>query len=519
MTETQLQQIHALAEDIKKQGYHSVCFWMPCYNVSGGSRYLCDLSVSLAKYTDLKIYYADYKGGYPSQLLEGSKGVEIVEYKDEDLEFSIKEPTIIFTNSTKVIQIKKMNPLSKVLFWHFETIPCGWPLLLFNREAKRFIKTAKKQNGLIYHDWSARDVLSNQFHIRLKNKEYLQMYSKFKPTDTNQSIKNEVEINIAWLSRFGMEKVYSLVNIIENFAKYKTTKKKRLHIIGDGLGKTIVENCAKKYQNEIEIIFTGTIPHDKLHEYLIKNVDAVFAMGMSVAESAAIKIPSIFVQLSTHQFNDDAYYWLYDTKEYCVGITTDQKDRFPVTPSTMTEILDVISNKETQKIAGEKCYEYFVNNFSDFNSIVIKFLEFIRNCSFTYKHIKKICKYTPYRAVEQIDFKFKKLILCRRTKFVDRVRYYILGVPVKNVKLNEDLKYSKWGLFNWPPILPCLRKKQYVHVDNKSVSERKIKIFKKTFIKISKNKINQKYSLFGKIPFLVKRYNVGYNFPQSQFRG
>ena len=517
MDDKKLEQVKALVNDIKKQGYNSVCFSLPCYNVGGGPHYLCNLAIALSKYTDLKVYYADYKGGYPTRLLEGSN-VEIVEYKDDDLVFPIQEPTIIFTNTTRIIQIKKMNPLSKVLVWHWETIPCGWPILLFNGEARRYIKTARKNNALIYHDWSARDVLSNQFKISLNNLDYLELYSDSKPLKERKNFRNENETNVVWLSRLSNDKIYSLINIIDNFAKLKTNKVKRLHIIGDGLGRSIVENHAKQYESEIEFIFKGTIPHDKLDSYLVDNADVVFAMGMSVTESASLKIPSVFVQLSTKKFDDDAYYWLYNTKEYCVGITTEEKKRFDVKSSTLKEILDLVSSEEGQKEAGEKCYEYALKHFTDFDNIIIKFLTYLRNSSLTYKKVKKVCKYTPYSCVEQIDYKLKHIILCRRTKFGDRLRYYILGIPVKNVKLDNNLKYSKWGLFSLPPIFRCLRKKQYVEVDNKTSSERKIRIFKKTFIKISKTRNIKKYRLFGRLTFLVKRYNVGYKYPASQLK-
>lgn len=519
MNDNQIQQIKALAEDIKKQGYHSVCFWMPCYNVSGGSRYLCNLAVELSKHTDLKIYYADYKGGYPSQILEGTTGVEIVEFKDDDLVFPIKEPTIIFTNSTKVIQIKKMNPKSKVLFWHFETIPCGWHLLFFNREEQKFIKAVKKHNAIVYHDWSGRDILSNQFNISLENKDYLEMYSNFKTNEHVESLKRDNEINIAWLSRLGAEKIYSLINIIDNFAKYKTTKIKRIHIIGDGLYRSVVENHAKRYKSQIQFIFKGTIPHEELDDYLVKNVDAVFAMGMSVVECAALKIPSVVVQLSLRKFNDDAYYWLYNTKEYCVGITTDEKSRFDAVSSSMEDILDAISDKENQRQVGLKCYDYFVKYFNNFGDIVVKFMGYLKQCSLTYKEIRKICKYTPYSCVEQIDCNIKKLRFYRRTKFANKLRYYVFGILLFNISLNKNNKYSRWGLFGLPAILPCLIRKRYVPVDNKSIEERSIRIFGKTFIKISKTKIIEKYKLFGKIPLFTKRHNVGYTFPTSQFKG
>ena len=519
MTNEQLEQMNKLLEDIHNQGYSSICFWMPCFNVSGGARYLYDLAKALAQNSDLNIYYMDYKGGFPSQLVQEGDGISLLEYREKDLEFPIKEPTIIFTNSTKVIQMKKMNPKNKFLFWHFETIPCGWHVVFFNNEEKKYIKSLKKHHALVYHDWSGRDSISNQFGIELDNKDYLQVYSKYHVDTQFETNKRDNEINIAWLSRLGAEKIYSLINIIDNFAKYKTTKIKRIHIIGDGLFKSTVEKYIKKYKTSIQFIFTGTIAHENLAEYLLKNADIVFAMGMSVVECASLKIPSAFVQLSMKKFEDDAYYWLYDTKEYCVGITTEEKQRFDATCHTMKELLDAISTPDGKHSIGEKCYEFFKNNYINFDDIVLKFLRYMKNTSLTYHDVKKYVKFMPYNIVEQIDYNIKKIRIYRRTKFANNIYYYIFGLLIGNVKLDENNRHIRWGFCKLPAIFPCLIKKYYQPINNEIVSEHKINFGCGLFIFINRNKRIQTYKIMGKKNILTKRYNIGYKFPTSLFKG
>jgi len=519
MTDVQLKQINELVEEIHAQGYSSVCFWMPCFNVGGGARYLYDLAKVLAQNTDLKIYYMDYKDGFPSQLIEESDGITLLEYREEDLEFPLTEPTIVFTNSTRVIQMKKMNPQSKFLFWHFETIPCGWHVVFFNHEDRKYIKSVKKHHALVYHDWSGRDSVSNQFGIDLDNKDYLQVYSKFHADVQVETNKRDNEINIVWLSRLGAEKIYSLINIIDNFAKYKTTKIKRIHIIGDGLFRSAVESYIKKYKTSIQFIFTGTIPHENLDEYLLKNADIVFAMGMSVVKCASLKIPAAFVQLSMKKYDDDAYYWLYDTKEYCVGITTEEKQRFGVTSHTMKEMLDAISSPNGKKSISEKCYNYFKDNYNNLDEIVLKFLEYVRNTSLTYRDVKKYVKFMPYNIVEQIDYNIKSIRLYRRTKFANRIYYYILGTPIINVKLDDNNKHIRWGIFKLPAIFSCVFKKYYQPIDNEIVAERRINLIGNLFIHVNRNKRIQTYKFMGRKNILTKRYNIGYKFPTSLFKG
>lgn len=511
--------IQKLANAIIADGYKSICFWMPCYNVSGGARYLRDLAVVISKYTSLKVYYVDFENGFPSSMLQDSPQVSIIKFNPQDTEFPIKEPTIIFTNSTKVIQIKKMNPKSKILFWHFETIPCAWNWLFFNNEEKRFIKLTKDTHAMIYHDWSGRDILSDQFQINFDNKDYLQVYSALYNNSDVQKPYKENEINIVWLSRLGAEKVCSLYNILDNFAKFKTNKIKRIHIIGDGIRREEVEAYCKKYKDRLEMIFTGTIPHEELSDYLLKNADIVFAMGTSVVESAALKIPSVVVQLSSKRFNDDAYYWLYDAKEYCVGITTDEKKRYNVPYKKMEDLLNAIDSQEKRDHIGEKCYNYFVENHYDFYNITEKFLTFALNTKLTYRMLRKVIKFTPYNIIEQTDLSIKKCQLYSKVKFANRVYIRILGIPIINFLIDSEFNYAKWGLWNLKPIFFKVFRKKYKSPDNESVNERLVKIGKRVLFRIVKDKSQTKYYMFGKQNVLTKRENIGYTFPQSLFRG
>lgn len=510
--------IQDIANQIIADGYKSICFWMPCYNVSGGARYLRDLAVSIADNTRLKVYYMDFENGFPSQMLEGSDNVEIVRFDPEQTELPIKEPTVIFTNSTKVIQIKKMNPRSKMLFWHFETIPCAWDWLFFNGEEKKYIKLAKENKAMVYHDWSGKDILNDQFKIGFDNDDYLQVYSSLKTVGGARKEFNDKEINVVWLSRLGAEKVCSLYNIIDNFAKYKTDKIKRLHIIGDGIRRDAVEAYCKKYKERLEIIFTGTIAHEELGPYLLENADIVLAMGTSVVESAALGIPSAVVQLSSRRFSDDAFYWLFDAKDYCVGITTDEKERYNVQYKTLGQLLAAIDTDEKEAHIGEKCYNYFIENHCDFDSIVEKFLTCVRDTKLTYKDLKKAIRYTPYNIVEQVDYKIKGITLFSKTKFSDRLFVELLGCPIINYKLN-DRRLTRWGVGRLMPIFKVFGRRRFEKPDNEGIEQREIKCFGKPLLVIKKQKKRTQYLLFGKKNILTKRENVGYTFPQSLFRG
>ncbi len=304
-------EISRLVDEIKAQGYRKICFSIPAFNVGGGTFYLCELAKYLVENSDLEVYYIDFKDGYPSQLLEGS-GVKILEYNKDDIDFPITEPCIFVTNSTRVIQVKHMNPASKLLFWHYETVPCAWDKVLIRNETRAFLELCKQEKAMVFHDWSSRNIFMQQYGIDFTEQKYLYMFLTPKPRlNERLGMIHPGEINLLWLGRAGTEKVQSIYTIIRCYAAYKTKKKKIMHIVGDGIRIAELKKYAKGFEKQIKFVFTGTIGKEELDEYLMNHADVSFAMGLSAVESAALKIPSVVVQLDTKPIKDDGFYWIF----------------------------------------------------------------------------------------------------------------------------------------------------------------------------------------------------------------
>lgn len=380
--------------DIKNQGYNAICFWLPAFNVGGGTYYLCQLAIYLSQHTDLKIYYMDYEDGYPSQLLEGS-GVTILKYCDEDTDFSVDDPCVMVTNSTRAIQLKRMNPYNKLLFWHYETVPCAWDSVFILGEGERYLRLCNEEKAMLFHDWSARDILNQTCHCDF-NRSYLPLFLAPKQVEAKQTLLSDEEINIVCLGRLGHEKIYSLFNLITNLADYQTERKKVLYIVGDGPYRAQVEDFCTPYKNKINFIFEGTIPKNRLDYYLLSHADVVFAMGLSTLEGASLKIPSVVVQLDTEMIRDNEFFWLFDSKEYCVGIMPEQKRRFNVAYNKFRDIMDDLYIYGEKAVLAQKCYDYYLKYHSDFDSIVAEFLRYISESSLTMGKLENCIKYIPY---------------------------------------------------------------------------------------------------------------------------
>ncbi len=441
------EEIQKLVEEIKAQDIETICFWLPAYNVGGGTYYLCELAKYLIKNTDLNIYYMDYPDGYPSNLLSETTEVKILHYDEKNLNFPIKEKCAIITNSTRVIQIPKMRSDNKLLFWHYETIPCAWDIVLIDNETKKYFKLAKKNKAMVYHDCSARNSLSKYKNFVFSNKDYLPLYTTPKKISARKSTITKHEINLCFLSRLAPDKKESLYYLIENYAKYKTDKKKILHVIGDGRSKDEVLNFCKKYENEIEFIFTGTIQHEDLDEYLVNNVDIVFGVGTCVLEGCALKLPSVAMIMSANKLQEEDAYWAYNTREYSMGILDVQKKNFKIKYSKIKEIVDAVYNvKNGKTLEGEKCYRYFIDNHSNYDDIACKFLTFIKNTTLTYKKLKKCIRYTPYNHLKITLFSILGLRFIKKVDVGSRSYFYFLGI--KYLKKRKLGGISKYYLFN-----------------------------------------------------------------------
>lgn len=391
-------EIQKLLHEIKRQGYEAICFWLPAYNTGGGTYFLCEMAKYLQVCSHFKIYYMDFLNGYPSQLLKDT-GVTILEYRDEDDTFPVDEKCIVVTNSTRAIILKKMRPDNKLLFWHYETVPCNWNALFIMNEGKAFLDLCNKKKAMMFHDWSSWDILSQECGCAYE-KSYLPLIMPPKNVRAVPNFKSDDEIHLVWLGRLGNEKIQSIFYIIDNFAAYKTRRKKFMHIVGDGWKRNEVEQYCKKYSNRITFSLPGTVPKYTLDQYLLEHADITFAMGLSALESAALGIPTVVVKLDTKPIKDDQFFWLFDSKEYCAGILPSQSERFDIQYSSFENIMDAIYVFEQYQSIGEKCLNYFTENLSNVDIIIFNFLVAAKKDTLTMDDLERCIHYIPYNQIQ-----------------------------------------------------------------------------------------------------------------------
>ena len=187
-------------------------------------------------------------------------------------------------------------------------------------------------------------------------------------------------INIAWIGRLSDDKIYSLVYILDKIIEYKLTNVK-FTVIGQGSNK----HKLNKYlsSKDIEITIEENITNSFLDNYLLENIDLVFAMGTSALESAKLGIPTILVD----PFNKKVWFnykfkWLHESKNYDLGsFITDNPNENKM---NVSDIIQLISNKQGYKDVSYKSYEYTLKN-HDMNKIIenlIRLFDSIENSPF-----------------------------------------------------------------------------------------------------------------------------------------
>lgn len=441
------EEIQSLVKELKEQGYNSICFFQPAYTVTGATICKVEMAKYLANNTDIKIYFCDFVDGNPRELIKNEKRINFVPYIPAAKNFPINEKCAIFASSTRVALLKNMHPENKILFWHNETVECAWNLILINGEINKYFRMLKKQNAMVFHDWSSRDSLNRCSHTIFNNDDFFYVSVGYKKLSAPSQMVSKDVLNVAFMSRLSSDKVYSLLYLVHNLYYMKVDKKIRLHVIGDGLCMKYVQKELNKYTNKIEIIYTGTIPHDRLDEYLISNIDILYGVGTCCIEAAALKIPTVVLIMSNKKMQENEAFWYYNTKDYCVGITQEQKSNFFIKFDTIEQtIIDVLSANGKKNI-GNRCFRYFCDNHGNYQKLVINFLKCFLKDKLTFKKLQKCIKYVPYSDLRIKKTYFLGCCLYKKVIMNSKSYFYFLGIRyLKSIQRNNKTIYYLWGI-------------------------------------------------------------------------
>ncbi len=334
-----------------------VVFYFPWREVSGGPYYFTRLANQLAQDPAYDVYYADYHNSLSeSMLLDNIKRIYVTQH-----DYNLRLPDI-YTLVMPIYWarwIRPMHPQCKILFanWHNECIPALkniWQI--DNSQADVFLNLVHRTQSVFFCDYS---------HWMAQNRPNIVFEKKFVPivvpaknraAKTTLTIEGQMSLGI--LSRLSEDKVWSVINLLDNFQNIKTPLKKALYIVGDGPEKKLIK--PEKYK-DIDIVFKGVMTGDTLDEFLSSSVDVLFAMGTAALDGAALKLPTVIMPHGMDPIYCDRYVYLQNTVGYCLGWYEDQIDELGLKTMPLVQVINAVHGGHKTAL-GQAAYKYYKAN-------------------------------------------------------------------------------------------------------------------------------------------------------------
>ena len=110
----------------------------------------------------------------------------------------------------------------------------------------------------------------------------------------------------------------------------------------------------------LKIEFLGNVDNRELDNFLLNNIDVMFAMGTAALEAARLAIPTVLLDVSYVPIKDDYIFkFLFDTVDYTLGDVIDEH-HFKSGNKSFENIMDSVINDYAE--VSTKTYNYFVSN-------------------------------------------------------------------------------------------------------------------------------------------------------------
>lgn len=459
---------------IMKENREKVVFFFPWKEVSGGPYYLVRLANALSMDPRYEVYYVDYKKALTDSMR--SERVNKIIYSSK-FKFPKKKPITLVTPIYWAHMIPELHPKSKIVFfnWHYCCIPVLRDSWRISQDGMHnFLELVNKNNACFFGDithWLGQ----NTEDIKFK-KIYVPIIVPEKKEIANLEVIEKDIVNIAFLGRLCTDKIFSLLDLLESLNKIHNPnfRKIKVHIIGDGDEKHRL--LEKNLNNNIELIFLGTVTGEKLNEYLMTKVDVLFAMGTSVLEGASLHLPSVIIPHNTEEFHCEKYVYLHDSKDYSLGWFDTQMEELDLRVKTAEDILNDLYVENKKRVYGELDYEYCKENhrsnveflkraldestltYKNFNDLALKQFYFVKCIRLFHKrvfwiymnayHTKVYVSLRDKIRIMEFDKKDKGiLVLGHKVPLLhiynwDYGKIFFIGkIPVFIIRTENDFKY------------------------------------------------------------------------------
>ena len=362
-------------------------FFLPSKIIGGLELLFVNLAVDLSN-IGYKVSYIDYENGHLNKIIGLNNKIHLIPFPDNHpYQHTLNGSNFVIESNDDVnliipltmsLEVKvNLSKQSKIMY---------------------YMAHPKSVKFLEYRSCTTRKNVTDHLNLVKKNiccqdetnlmalKKNTGFEHKIIPIYVNQTkisycqkhnIKKECEINIGYIGRLDCDKIFSLINVLDNLSLYNTSFKKNVHIIGCGDRKHLITNNKSYEDANINIIFTGFLLDNDKYDYLYNNVDILFSMGTSSLDGALVKIPSVLILSQVgYKLIDDKFIYLHNLKRinnrfYEEDIHNMGSFMF----NNFSNIMDDIYKSNKISEIGEKCFEYCINN-HEVNNTLINIIEY-----------------------------------------------------------------------------------------------------------------------------------------------
>ncbi len=342
----------------------------------------------LAQNTDYEVYCVN-NSNVEIQKKYLDSGMHFCNLNSENLKY-FDGATFITAYNQLFYLLEEIAPLNnaRVLFLFLHPQIFKWLSLqvspFFNHNS--VFKLISTHNAYGFMDKA--NLLAVQSHSNVKFEErYFPVALEDIPKEFSPlPVLNNDEINIAWFGRLDGDKIYSLINFLDNLIGFEFEKPITIHLIGDGNAKQTID--INKYAPQMRFVFNSYMYGEAKDDYLRDNADIVIAMGICALNAAILRLPIILPIVSNTKFKANKFILLGDTKQYTLGVNEEDIVELECKTYPADKVVNLIYQENNKQKIGEDCYKYAVENFK-FENLIANYLNLIKGTSLTVGECKK----------------------------------------------------------------------------------------------------------------------------------
>jgi glycosyltransferase involved in cell wall biosynthesis len=407
-----------------------VVFYFPWQEPSGGPIYLSSIASALSRKRREDIYYTDYEPGFSDGLLKGTS-VKKITVSETNFSIPLTEPILLVTPIYWAHWLPKMHPESRIVFvnWHNLCLPVLKSSWGMPEEAiKKFLCITERTKSVFFCD-EAHRLAQSRYGVEFDS-SYVPIGIQLPKVVKQDYRGNENLLRLAVLGRLSIDKIFSITNLARHFDAFAFSGRKILYIIGDGPEKERVN--ARDYQT-VEIVFVGSKFDKDLSDFLLTEADATFAMGTSALTCGSLGLPVVLVANEMEDYYSDAFVYLHDTVNYCLGWEVCQLAQLNVTVRSAEDVFAALADPESRARLGNAARRYVEEKHSVESSALL-FGEAAERTTLTFKQAEEtFLAWKP----EQTVFRIGAIALVKRFDQVLQLRLGERGLVDLPLKISS----------------------------------------------------------------------------------